>query len=234
MRKCPRPTPTMRISPPPAPPSDWLQRPHGIMQMLLDHQWTARQEVLKVLGFILYQLLQDQNWYSKIWTPSFIANVDCLQLLSSHRCGVIINPFSTSLQDIVNFVHHHVPVHYPWRKDNPINPPHFLDPYTFPTHRFNFWPITQWMQRPSQMLCSGVQCPRVPHKFPFLHGDHRNRNSALVFYVNILGSNRAERPLGTSAFRRFTMVICSGPMDFRSLLKTHITAETETKANTRH
>jgi hypothetical protein len=135
----PKAYPTMRISPPPAPPSDWLQHPHGIMQMLLDHQWTARREVLKVLGFILYQLLQDQNWHSKIWTPSFIANVDCLQLLSSHRCGVIINPFSTNLQDIVNFVRHHIPVHYPWRKDNPINPPHFLDPYTFPTHRFNFW-----------------------------------------------------------------------------------------------
>src|SRR3984885_3371396 len=109
--------PPLEISPPPAPPTEWLEHPHGATQILLDRRWATRREILDVLGFILYQLLRDQDWHNKSWPPSFIANVDRLQLLSSRRHRVIIDPLASNPQDIVNFVHHSVPVHYPWHKD---------------------------------------------------------------------------------------------------------------------
>jgi hypothetical protein len=54
----------------------------------------------------------------------------------------------------------------------------------------------------------------------------------MVFYVNILGTDRAEKSVGTSSFGRFTMVVYSGPMDFRSLLETHVTTKTKIEADT--
>src|ERR1700677_3683978 len=124
---------------PPAPSTDWISRPHGLARMLLDHRWASRWEILDILGFVLHSLLSDPTWRSKTWPSDFVPNVERFKLLTSLKRGVIVDPDTISQEAIVDMVRHRIPVHYPWPRDPPSEPMHYLDPYTFPTHRFDVW-----------------------------------------------------------------------------------------------